>query len=83
MIRSPESLRRGEGSEFGAPEEREVSQALKEEKKTSIFFFFPTSLCLSQYMFLLNKNLLTNLVILKLGSGLGKIFLLLTLILVI
>ena len=83
----------------GTPRRRKESGALEKEKRVwdsqggekDKHFIFPILLCLSQYnnvpcsrMFLLNKNLLTNLVILKLvycGSVSGKIFLLLLLIL--
>ena len=74
----PEEENRVWGSQGG---ERGLRLSRRRKGQT----FFSTLLCLSQYnnillkMFLLIKNLLTNLVILKLvycGSGSGKTFLL-------
>ena len=72
--------------EKGAQGPQEVERSLRlSRRRKGQTFFFSTFLCiLLKDMFLLNKNLLTNLVILKLvycGSGSGKIFLLLVLIL--
>ena len=72
--------------EKGTQGPREVERSLRlSRRRKGQTLFFSTLLCiLLKDMFLLNKNLLTNLVILKLvycGSGSGKIILLLVLIL--
>ena len=71
--------------EKGAQGPREVERSLRLSRRRKGQTFFSTLLCiLLKDMFLLNKNLLTNLVILKLvycGTGSGKTFLLLVLIL--